>query len=393
MTRAQTGHQAQALAGAVYAYAEHIDDLTPLLAVVDRISQKHAGLHITPPQYAVVGTFLLRAITHVLGADVFTGALYDAWAAAYWQLAHIFIARESALYAQAGWVGWKPFTVQRRVEESDEIASFYLVPNGDAPKMDAYKPGQFISVRLFVKELGMHQSRQYVRSRARRPPTLISARSYSLSDAPSPDHYRISVKRERGLAATRSTGPNVADVVVDTADAAHPGWLSNLLHDTLRAGAAIDVAFPFGAFVLAPGAGPVVLLAAGVGATPLLAMLHALLAEPGVRPVVWLQAARTPAARPFRAEVAEVARAHPGRLRTALFYSHATADVSDGEAFTAGRLTVDAVDPDLLFLEDSTTAYYTCGPDAFMRDVARDLAARGVSADRIHAELFGSGGL
>jgi nitric oxide dioxygenase len=156
----QTGHQAEALAGAVYAYAEHIDDLTPIVPVVDRINQKHVSLHITPPQYAIVGKFLLQAITEVLGADVFKGELYDAWAAAYWQLAHIFIDREAALYAQAGWVGWKEFKVQKRVQESSEIVSFYLVPKGDAPKLSAYRPGQFISVRKFVKELDMYQSRQ-----------------------------------------------------------------------------------------------------------------------------------------------------------------------------------------------------------------------------------------
>jgi nitric oxide dioxygenase len=163
LTFMQTGHQAEALASAVYAYAEHIDNLGPIIPVVDRINQKHASLHIEPPQYAVVGQFLLQAITAVLGADVFAGALYDAWAAAYWQLAHVFIEREATLYAQAGWVGWKPFVVQKRVQESDDIVSFYLIPKEDAPKMGLYRPGQFISVRKFITELGVYQSRQYGR--------------------------------------------------------------------------------------------------------------------------------------------------------------------------------------------------------------------------------------
>jgi hypothetical protein len=90
------------------------------------------------------------------------GALYDAWAAAYWQLAHIFIDREKVLYAQAGWVGWKPFVLQKRIKESDEISSFYLVPKEEGLPLSTYRPGQFISIRVFVKELGLYQCRQCV---------------------------------------------------------------------------------------------------------------------------------------------------------------------------------------------------------------------------------------
>jgi nitric oxide dioxygenase len=104
----------------------------------------------------------MEAITEVLGADIFKGELYAAWGAAYWQLAHLFIDQEAVLYAQAGWVGWKKFSVKKRVQESSDIVSFYLVPLEDAPKMDKYRPGQYISVRKFIKELGLYQSRQSV---------------------------------------------------------------------------------------------------------------------------------------------------------------------------------------------------------------------------------------
>jgi nitric oxide dioxygenase len=91
-------------------------------------------LNITLPQDAIVGQFLLQAITAVLGADDFKGELYGAWAAAYWLLAHILIDHEASLYTQAGWVGWKEFRVQKRVQESNEIVGFYRVPKGEAPK-------------------------------------------------------------------------------------------------------------------------------------------------------------------------------------------------------------------------------------------------------------------
>lgn len=146
----------------MYAYAVHIDDLSPILPVVDRINQKHASLNITPPQYAIVGKFLLSAIADVLGADVFTGALYDAWAAAYWQLARIFIDREATLYAQAGWTGFKDFIVSKRIQETPDIVSFHLVPKEGSPNLAAYRPGQFISVRKYIAELGVEQCRQSV---------------------------------------------------------------------------------------------------------------------------------------------------------------------------------------------------------------------------------------
>jgi nitric oxide dioxygenase len=158
--RRKSGHQAEVLAAAVVAVAENIDDVSPLLPVVDRINQKHASLGITPPQYAIVGKYVFQALTQVLGEDVFKGELAEAWGVTYWYLAHIFIEREALLYAQAGWVGWKPFKVQKREQESNEIVSFYLTPKEDAPKIAAYKPGQFISVRKFVKEIGLYQSRQ-----------------------------------------------------------------------------------------------------------------------------------------------------------------------------------------------------------------------------------------
>lgn len=106
-----------------------------------------------------MGANLLQAISDVLGADVFKDELYDAWVAAYWQLAHICIDREAQLYAQAGWEGWKEFVVQRKVKESDDVISFYLAPK-DGAKLPKHRPGQYISVQKYVKELGFLQSRQ-----------------------------------------------------------------------------------------------------------------------------------------------------------------------------------------------------------------------------------------
>jgi nitric oxide dioxygenase len=109
----------------------------------------------------VVGKYLLEAISEVVGKDIFSGALYEAWYVGYWALAHLFIEREASLYRKAGWVGWKEFTVAKRIVEADGITSFYLAPK-DGTHLNAYRPGQYVSVQLFVKELGCYQSRQCV---------------------------------------------------------------------------------------------------------------------------------------------------------------------------------------------------------------------------------------
>ena len=156
-----TRRQPRALAASVVAYATYIDDLGKLGPAVERIAHKHASVHVEPAHYDVVAKYLTNAIIQVVGADVLTGALYDAWIAAYWNLAYVFIDREHALYKEAGWVGWRDFVVEKKVQESDEVTSFYLRPK-DGKALPPYRPGQYISVQRFVPQLGVTQNRQYV---------------------------------------------------------------------------------------------------------------------------------------------------------------------------------------------------------------------------------------
>ncbi|KAI0636376.1 bacterial hemoglobin [Trametes polyzona] len=369
-SKQQLGLQAQALARAVYAYAANIEDLTPILPVVERIAHKHTSVHIVPSQYAIVGKHLLEAITQIVGADVFKGDLYNAWAAAYWNLAHIFIDRERQLYEAAQWVGWREFVVAKKVKESDEITSFYLKPKDGQP-LEPYRPGQYISVQTFVPELGFNQSRQY-----------------SLSDTPNPEYFRISVKREPGIRAVASSGN------ADTTQSAHPGWISNLLHAKVHEGDTLEVAFPFGEFFLDASSAPVVLLSAGVGLTPLLAMLNTLVKDQGglKREVSWVQAVRNARVHAFRDHIRFVRDAHPDRVRTLVFHSEPAADEVEGKDYDVrGRLDLDKVPRDLLRLDAKDAQYYVCGPEAFMADMIKGLKARGVDGGRIHAEVFGAG--
>src|ERR1051326_7563191 len=130
MGNQQNGKQQMALAMAVLAYAEHIDDPSVLAHAVTKIGHKHVSLNIRPEHYAIVGKHLLASIGEVLGAAA-TPELIEAWAVAYQQLADLMIGVEAGLYRGAiakegGWTGWRPFTLKKKVKESEEITSFYL---------------------------------------------------------------------------------------------------------------------------------------------------------------------------------------------------------------------------------------------------------------------------
>lgn len=354
-THQVTGHQSQALAAALYAYASNIDDLGVLSPALELICQKHASLYIKPDQYEAVGTHLLATMKVVLG-DALTPQIHDAWAAAYWQLAHIMINREQQLYDEAdSWTDWRQFRIARKEAESAEITSFYLEPVDKKP-LPTFKPGQYISIRTAVPALGSLQARQY-----------------SLSDAPRAEYYRISVKREAGL---NMDDPQQA--------AQHPGYISNILHTERLVGDELSVSHPYGDFFLDSTAGttaaPVVLISAGVGLTCLTAILNALVAQQDAlrRPVAWIHAARDSSARAFATHVAGVVRENAN--------VHAVHHV--------GRMNLDKLDKERdLFLGDGATEFYICGPTQFMLDMEARLKEYGVGPDRIKMELFGTGGV
>jgi ferredoxin-NADP reductase len=200
-----------------------------------------------------------------------------------------------------------------------------------------------------------------LRPRADAPPVL---RSYSLSDLPDAGHYRISIKEEpHGIAST-------------------------YLNTQLRAGDALDVSEPRGAFILRPGDLPVVLLSAGVGVTPVMAMLHALAAHTSPRPVWWIYGARNRSDHPFARETRDLLARLP-QARSHVQYSRPDATDRMGVEYdAAGRLTVTVLQKLGVPRECD---FYLCGPAAFLEDFTAGLAGWGVARDRIHTEIFGSG--
>ena len=355
----QSGSQQQALAMAVAAYAEHIEDPSVLAPVLTRIANKHVSLGIRAEHYPIVGQHLLASIREVLGAEAATDELISAWAAAYGQLADALIGQESGLYTEAasqagGWTGWRGFKVVRKRLESDEIMSLYLQP-ADGGGVPLYRPGQYTSVRVFVPALGMVQPRQY-----------------SLSAAPGGKTLRISVKRESAGELTPA------------------GWVSNVLHDGVNEGDLLDLAPPMGEFFLHEDRStPVVLISGGVGVTPMMAMLDQLLQQGSSREIRFVHACRHGGVHAFKAHVAHLVAEHPN-LRAVVHYEHPRAE----DVIGAGHDRIGRIDLSVLgeLILPPEADYYLCGPLPFMQAQAQSLQSLGVPADRIHTEVFGTGG-
>ena len=241
------------------------------------------------------------------------------------------------------WPAFRKLRVTKVVTESEDVSSIYLA-DAEGAALPAALAGQYLTLRI---------------NGAGQPAPV---RSYSLSSATDHGTYRISVKREAG------------------------GIASSYLNHRVRPGAVVDVAAPRGDFVLAEGAGPVLLISAGIGVTPVLSMLHKLAACHSERDVWWLHGARGPRAHPFAAEAHALLAALP-HAREHVFYSAATNAERQRAHAAAGRLTGQALAR--LGLPSSASAYI-CGPAAFMADMREALAAIGLDGAAIHTELFGA---
>ena len=239
--------------------------------------------------------------------------------------------------------GFRQLVVTAIEHESADVLSLTM-HNPDGHPLPNALPGQYVVLRL-QPDTG-------------RPPLF---RSYSLSGPLSTERYRISVKIEpRGVAG-------------------------NYLREHVQAGDALDVSSPRGSFILQSGEGPVVLLSAGIGTTPVLAMLHALVASRSTRQVWWVHTARDREHHPFAAEVRHLMLELP-HGRSFICYSRPGSADKLGEDFdTSGHLSQSIFD-NVGLPRDADV--YLCGPTRFMSDMKKVFAAIGAASDRIHVELF-----
>jgi ferredoxin-NADP reductase/MOSC domain-containing protein YiiM len=243
------------------------------------------------------------------------------------------------------WPGFRQMRVANIHKESDCVSSFILKPI-DGQALAVCQAGQFVVLRLLVDP--------------DKPPIL---RSYSLSDLPAADHFRISVKNE-------STGIG-----------------SSFLCDRAREGDLLDVSAPRGSFTLRPSQRPVVLLSAGVGATPVMSMLHTLVAERSQLEIWWIYGARNGAGHPFAEESRSLLK-QLSRGREYIVYSRPAAIDQVGADFDAPGHIDTALLQKVGVSQGSD--FYLCGPSSFLQNMRDGLRSWGVVAENVHMEIFGS---
>ncbi|MEU7002339.1 globin domain-containing protein [Nonomuraea sp. NPDC046570] len=337
------GEQRQALAGSIAAFAvallEHPDERPDRMLA--RVAHKHTAVGITSEHYVIVHKYLFGAIAEVLG-DAVTPQVAAAWDEVYWLMAGALIALEARIYAEADardGSTWRQWRVVGRHEETRDAASFLVSPVGDDP-VPAGRPGQYVSVRVRMPD-GVHQLRQY-------------SLSGGIGDGP----RRITVKRVHGG---------------DTPD----GEVSNLLHATVGVGDELTLSAPFGDVALEDGDAPLVLVSAGIGCTPIAAMLDHLAATGSTRRVLVLHADRSKREHVLREETKQLVGTLPAAERIVWY--------EDGSCGCARTGLMDLTGVEI----PEGAVVYMCGPLPFMRGARAQLIEAGVAARDIHYEVFG----
>jgi ferredoxin-NADP reductase/MOSC domain-containing protein YiiM len=243
------------------------------------------------------------------------------------------------------WPGFRQMRVAKINKESDSVTSFILEPVDTQP-IPAFQAGQFVVLRLHLD--------------AGKPPVL---RSYSLSDLPAADHLRISVKSE-----SNGTG-------------------SSYLCNRTQLGDLLDVSAPRGIFTLRPGQSPLVLLSAGVGATPVMSMLHALAAGKSQREIWWIYGARNGVEHPFADESRSLLKQLPLGRGYIVYSRPGNIDQVGADFDAPGHI-------DTALLEkigvSKNSDFYLCGPSSFLQNMQDGLRNWGVPAGNVHTEIFGS---
>jgi len=351
------GTQQRALAGAICAYAANIDNLEVLGSAVELIANKHASLMVKAEHYPIVGENLLASIKEVLG-DGATDQVIDAWAEAYGFLTDILVGREQQLYRDSatrdgGWEGFRTFRIDRKDQESQNITSFYLKPE-DGGALPGFMPGQYITIRVPTAD------------------GSTTMRNYSLSNQPGRDYFRISVKREVAPSA-----------------GAPDGYVSNLLHDNMAEGDTLEIGPPCGEFFLNVNdrhERPLVLLAAGIGITPIMSILKATLNAMPDREIILIHGCLNDDVQPFKPFIDQLALDHPNLKAHYRYSDMAQDDVLAEENSSAGMVDAELIES---LIPSRHADYYFCGPKPFMVNIYQDLLVWGIPASQVHFEFFG----
>ncbi|MEP1230725.1 MAG: NO-inducible flavohemoprotein [Litorimonas sp.] len=350
------GRQQKALAGAIVAFAQNVENLEALAEAVELISQKHASLMVKPHHYPIVGANLLAAIQELLGLSA-DHKVVTSWGEAYGFLAGILSNRESEIYAantnrDGGWEGFRKFRVAKRVKESSLVTSFYFAPE-DGGTLPDYLPGQYLTVRVPMAD------------------GQTTMRNYSLSDKSGSTQFRISVKHETGNKGAQPAG-----------------FVSNYLHTLLEEGGSIELGPPCGEFVLDSNVNPekpLVFLAGGIGITPLLSMVKTALSKTPGQTAIFVHACQNKDVQAFRTVLNELSERHPN-LTLRHRYTDASTDITGEDNASHGLVDCAFLES---LIEDADAEYFICGPDGFMSAMTGLVSARGVADAQIRYESFG----
>lgn len=331
------GEQPVALASSIVAYARHLlgaDDV-PFDRVIDRIAHKHVALGIAPRDYTIVGRNLMAAIADVLG-DALTPDIAAAWGEVYWLFAVDLVAAEAKIYANLGVTPetlLRPFTVTANTPTTADTHTIRFEPADGSP-CPTHIPGQYVSV---IAEL----------DNDRRQP-----RQYTISSAYDPTGFEITVKKAQ---ATYKGAP--------------AGLVSNMLA-AATVGSTWQVSAPCGDINVATHDTPLTLISAGVGITPMAAILAQAAQDNSSRTITHVHFDDSPAHMPLAEHTAKATAALP----------HGTQQCVFGETTVAALETIDL---------QHDAEYYLCGSIPFMRDARRILINRGVAPEAIAYEVFG----
>lgn len=404
----KNGTQPRALTKLILAYASNISHISELTPKFERVANKHVSLGIQPDHYEIVCKYLMRAFSAVLGPKM-TSEVRMAWTKAYWIMANMLANREQQLYKEhSDWKGWRRFIVDKKTRETTEgdIVSFEFRPVDGVP-LPAFMPGQYISLRLRAPGSGYMQIRQY-----------------SLSDAPRPDRYRVTVKKipERKEACSRSSSSGLSTpartspplrshsrsssfstaVESTTGDSflgimeystKQQGVVSSLMIDDILEGDVLELSHPSGDVYLDinndSGSTPLVLISAGVGVSPMLSMLNTVVEKNSQRPITWVQGSKQSI--PFEEHVKKMASTRPTIKTTFFNTGMGNRDLAESEDSSGFGYYLEWFKVEDMHFNNKSAEYYICGPERFMTDISAYLVTNGVSMQQIHYEVHSTG--
>lgn len=322
------GLQSTALATAVLAAAQNIEDLSPIVPVVIPIAHKHCGLEVLPEHYPIVGENLLIAIQEVTGLKA-DDPIIQTWGKAYGEIADVFIGIEKDLYANLAWESFKPFEVLAVREETEIIKAFTV--SSDEIKNIPYSPGQYITVDVEVPGLPYRAKRHY---------SIVDVQDGKLTFA---------VRKEE-LNGNR-------------------GEVSTYLHDAIKAGDTINLSAPVGVFGVENADKPQLFIGSGVGVTPLFPMYRE--SAEGSSDAQFIQVADDASNVAFEVELKNIADKDNASLHTHL---------RDKEGYLMSEELQKFIKED--------QEIYVCGGVTFIQSILKELQKAGVDKERVHFETF-----